>query len=117
MSTYSETFEDRVRLWLEVKYQVEYLGNLIYTTTPDSGLNTNYYNLSWGLNQETYPFIMQGDFPTEDDFYNYIVKQIAYTKFFETKRFIAYRVGAPKFIVEDFKDPLLTFDQGNTNSC
>lgn len=108
MSTCSETLVDRVNEYLATKFDVKYTGNLDYTVVP--GEDTNYYKLSWGLNQETYPFIMQGDFTNENVFYDYVVKQILITKFFETKRFIARRIKPPAYIIEDFKDALLTFD-------
>ena len=67
---------DRVREYLREKFNKEYLGTLTYTIDTISVSPANLYNLSWGLNQETYPFVMQGEFMTEDQFFCYIVKQI-----------------------------------------
>lgn len=110
MSTSSETLPGKVREHICSKYCLEYLGKLDYTT------DANYYKLTWGLNHETYPFVMQGEFVDEDAFYDYVVKQIAITRFYETKRFIARRITPPAFIVPDFLDPLLTFDEAHPNT-
>jgi hypothetical protein len=116
MSTYSQTLEDKVRDYLRTKYNREYTGHLTYTILPDTDGGLHNYKLSWGLNQETYPFIMQGQFVDEDHFLAYILKQIAITRFYNTQRFIAKRVGQAKFIDPNFIDPLLTFDKAHINT-
>jgi hypothetical protein len=113
MSTYLD-FTNKVRQYIIDKYDRKYLGTLTYTITPITN-TVNLYTLSWGLNQETYPFIMQGEFLTEDKFFCYIVKQIDITKFFNTKHWIAYRIGKPAFEVEDYIDPLLKFNKYASN--
>ena len=109
MNTYSE-FELRVIKFICEKYKVEYVGKLKYTTEPDD--DVTHYKLEWGLNQNDYPFVMQGQFLNEDQFFNYVCKQVELTKFFKTRYFVARRKGKVDFYeVEGYKDDLLTYDE------
>lgn len=116
MSTCSETLPDRVLNYLCTKFNRQYTGRLLYTVTPITDSSNSLYNLQWSLNHDMYPYVMQGEFATEDAFYNYVVSDILITKFYNTKRFIARRLSVPEFIVKDFKDPLLTFDEQHVNT-
>jgi len=108
MSTYLD-LPDRVRQYIRDKFHKEYLSTLDYYTKPICD-GVKLYVLTWGLNQWMFPFVMQGEFTSEDNFFNYIVKQIGSTKFFETKHFIAYRIGKPMIEADHYIDPLLKFD-------
>lgn len=47
------------------------------------------YKLEWFLNDEIHPLVMMGDFENEDQFFEYIKKEINDKRFFLRKHFIA----------------------------
>lgn len=120
MNTYSE-FEQRVINFICEKYDSLYVGKLDYTVEPDG--DVFHFTLKWGLNQNDYPFVMQGQFLNEDKFFDYVCKQIEKTRFFKphgpkaigVEYFVAKLKGKADFYeVEGYKDPLLTFDEQTT---
>lgn len=46
------------------------------------------YELSWALNDQDHPLMMAGDFENEDQFFNYVCKEIDAKRFFLRKHFI-----------------------------
>ncbi len=88
MNTCSETLVGRVRYYLECKYDIKYNSKFTYVVNED----TDEYRLMWHLNDQDHPLIMQGQFLSEDSFFNYVCKEIDAKKPFFVKYFIARRV-------------------------
>ena len=82
----SSKLVSRVKEYLAEKHEVLYCKGLHYN------VEGSCHELKWDLNQADYPMIMVGDFVSEDDFFNYICKEIDRKKFFWNQYFIARRV-------------------------
>ncbi len=66
----------KVLSYLECDLEVKYIGALSYTTEEIEDEPYDYYKLIWYLNQQDQPVIMHGQFESEDDFFEYLKKEI-----------------------------------------
>lgn len=64
------TLVDKVNQYLETKYEVKHISRMKYTVDDTS------HKLEWSMNQADRPYIMSGDFLTEDSFFKYVCKEI-----------------------------------------
>lgn len=80
---------ERILQHLRDQYCVEYTGKLTYRTRPEA----EEYVLEWPLNPvDERPLMLMGQFNSEEDFFNYIKKEIKTKRFFLYKNFIAYKL-------------------------
>jgi hypothetical protein len=81
--------KERIKKYLADVLCVEYTGQLDYTRN----LEAEEFTLSWQLNpDDNRPLILQGQFPNEDAFYEYIVREIKTKRFHLYKNFRAYKL-------------------------
>lgn len=73
---------DRIEKYLCERHEVKYTGKFQYTVDDTS------YSLLWNLNNQDKPMVIAGDFESEEDFYNYVCKEIDTRKFFLRQYFI-----------------------------
>ncbi len=76
---------ERVLSYLECKFEVKYTGKMAYETDD----TIDYHKLTWYLNQQDQPAIMQGEFEDEDAFFEYVKKEIGVRRFHQVKYMIA----------------------------
>lgn len=89
MTQTTQTLECKVLEYLKTKYELEYVKEITYNT------EDTYHELIWELNNKEYPYKMMGDFVSQDDFFNYICKQIDSSRFFLKDYFILKMETAP----------------------
>lgn len=82
METYC-SLEDKVRCFLKDTYELHYNSKLKYIVKDTQHI------LEWTLNDQDHPFVMMGDFENEDQFFNYVCKEITTKRFFLKKYSIA----------------------------
>lgn len=78
-----QTFEQRVIDYLCTELELGYNSRLKYRNE-----DTQYF-LEWILNDQDHPFVMMGDFESEDDFFNYVVKEINRSRLYIKKYSVA----------------------------
>lgn len=88
MSDSSISFTQAVKDYLLQKHGYVYTSKFIYTSPDDE--NTA-YSLQWLENNQDRPYVVMGDFQTEDDFLNYVKKDIDTSRFFLKQTFILKR--------------------------
>lgn len=80
---------ERIHKYLNEVLCVEYTGKMTYRVN----LETEEYTLEWPLNPvDNRPLVLMGQFNSEEDFYNYIIKEIKTKRFFLYKNFNAIKV-------------------------
>lgn len=97
MKNFSEnSFTDSVREFLRCTYEVEYTGHFYYYTPDDEYKDGEpaVYTLEWLENNQDRPFVMMGDFNSEDNFLTYVKSEITKQRFWLKKVFILKRTDA-----------------------
>ena len=80
---------ERIHKYLNEVLCVEYTGKMTYRVN----LETEEHTLEWPLNPvDNRPLVLMGQFNSEEDFYNYIIKEIKTKRFFLYKNFNAIKV-------------------------
>ena len=77
------SLEDKVREFLLKEHDLIYNSKLTYKQSDTTHI------LEWELNDQNHPYVMMGDFETEDDFFQYVCKTINATRFFLRKYCVA----------------------------
>jgi len=80
------TFTDAVKQYLCEKHGFVYSGEFILKTPEDE--YSTCYSLQWLENNQDRPYVVMGDFATEDDFLEYVFKDIDSGRFFLKQVFI-----------------------------
>lgn len=87
----------RINEFLRTCLKVEYTGKMTYTVEPDSDLF--YYELHFPLNPDLtrLPLILSGQFNNEDEFYNFIIKELKAKRIHLYENFRAYKLPLEDF--------------------
>ena len=86
---------ERIKEYLKCQFKVEYTGKMELKTEYDED-EPDYvnYTLLWPLNPDSpLPLILMGQFKDEEDFFEYIKKEIKTKRFFLYKNFRLYKVN------------------------
>jgi len=75
METYC-SLEDKVRAFLCETYELDYNSTMKYIVRDTTHI------LEWTLNDQDHPYVMMGDFESEDSFFEYIKKEIKRSRIF-----------------------------------
>lgn len=89
MPDFSEnSFTQAVKDYLLEKHDVCYTGKFILITPNE---NQRGYSLQWLQNNQDRPYVVMGDFLDDDDFLEYVKKDIDSSRFFLKRVFILKR--------------------------
>lgn len=77
------TFEQRIIDYLCTNLQLKYNSRLKYINEDTK------YVLEWMMNDQDHPYVMMGDFESEDQFFDYVVKEIHRSRFYLKQHFVA----------------------------
>ena len=77
------TLEQRIIDYLCTNLEIKYNSRMKYRNE-----GTQYF-LEWILNDQDHPFVMMGDFESEEQFYQYVIKEIHRTRLYIKKHYVA----------------------------